>query len=121
MVGAPKYGVLKKNFPHSLNQAPFIHFTPHSQLRLEVDKLLNLNKIIPNVVCEVDDFKLARLFIEKGSGVGYLPKDSILESLELKKLIQIGESKNIHADIWVVHTYSGKLSPYLSRLFAMAK
>ncbi len=72
----------KKNFPHSLNFAPFLLPTENTSLRRSLENWFYSKKIQPTVVGEFDDSALLTVVGQQGWGIFAAP--SILEN-ELRK------------------------------------
>lgn len=112
-VAAKKFQWVKRKFPHSLNEQPFLHVTKHSQIRAEIDFYLERHSVKPTLVGEADDAALLRIAAEKGIGITVLPKNTVTESLAARRLIQIGELKDVRSDMWAILPAE---SPHFSRL-----
>lgn len=101
-VGIKKFAGLKKSFPQSLDNIPVIHFTQHSQIRIEIDRYFFKNNIKPQIIGEADDVTLLRVGAEKGFCVSILPQNTVNEAISKGRLIKIGELKGIQSDMWAM-------------------
>ena len=101
-VGTSRYAWVKKRFPDSLDGVPLMHLTPTSQLRTDVDRFLTRHDIRPQGVGEADDISYLRLGAERGLCVAILPQNSVQESIQKKRLIKLGELKNVHSEMWAL-------------------
>jgi len=59
----------KKNFPHSLNEAPLLLPSQNSALRRQIDDWFEANGIVPAIAGEFSDSALLKAFGEAGVGV----------------------------------------------------
>ncbi len=71
---------LDPQFPLSLNRQPFIHYTPHSAYRFEVDQYFRQSGVEPDIVAEADDVYLIKAAVEAGVGIGIVPRQIVAES-----------------------------------------
>jgi len=63
----------KKGFPTSLDQAPMLLPTNHSQLRKDFDFYCQEKGIFPNIRAEFDDTALLKIFAREGTGLFLAP------------------------------------------------
>lgn len=68
----------KKDFPRSLDGAPFLLPTDDTALRKELDRWFHRNRIQPRVVSEHEDSALLKAFGESGAGI--FPIASVVEA-----------------------------------------
>ena len=64
---------LKKDFPRSLDRAPFLLPTERSASRRALDEWFEKHRITPTVVAEFDDSALTKTFAQQGAGVFAAP------------------------------------------------
>jgi LysR family transcriptional activator of nhaA len=78
--GARKFKDLKRNFPKSLNEKPFVLPTTHSKLRHDLNHYFKLHGIRALPVAETQDTSLQKLLAENGVGIQRLreSKSSVL-------------------------------------------
>jgi LysR family transcriptional activator of nhaA len=112
-VGTHKYAWIKKRFPVALNGVPLMHLTPNSQLRAEVDRYLLRHDVRPQGVGEADDIAYLRLGAERGLCVALLPENSVQESIKKKRLIKLGELKNVHSEMWALARREASRQPLI--------
>lgn len=67
---AKKY---KKNFPHSLTDAPCLLPTDHTAVRRSLDIWMDDNDIFPDIVAEFEDSALLKVFGQAGEGIFPVP------------------------------------------------
>ncbi|MCF8721659.1 LysR family transcriptional regulator [Nitrospina gracilis] len=101
-VGAEKFAWARKRFPRSLGAVPLMHLTGKSQLRVEVDRYLARHEIRPQSVGEADDIAFLRLGAERGLCVAILPQNSVQDSIQKKRLVKLGELKNVTSEMWAL-------------------
>jgi LysR family transcriptional activator of nhaA len=76
---APKrLGFLKKDFPRSLDGAPFLLPLDNTALRRDLDEWFHSQNLRPSVVGEFADLALLRVFAEEGLGAFAVP--SVMEA-----------------------------------------
>jgi len=69
---------LRRGFPKSLDEAPFLLPGPHATIRRVVDQWLQANKVRPKLVAEFDDSALMYAYGEEGKGV--FPTPTVFEA-----------------------------------------
>jgi LysR family transcriptional activator of nhaA len=77
---AQKY---KKNFPHSLTDAPCLLPTDHTAVRRSLDIWMDENDIFPDIVAEFEDSALLKVFGQAGEGI--FPVPTAIEGLVKKQ------------------------------------
>lgn len=70
-------GQYRKNFPHSLDGAPFLMPTSQTSLRRTLDQFFDGENIRPLIVAEFDDTALLKVFGQRGLGLFAVP--SVIE------------------------------------------
>lgn len=103
VVGTEKYKHLRKNFPHSLNEQPYLSFGAKGQLQEDVDYFLRINNIRPDLIGAIDDAALIRTITEKGLCFSILPWAAVDESVKQRRLCKIGEL-SITSNRWAITT-----------------
>jgi len=112
-VGTHKYEWVRKRFPVSLDGVPVMHLTPNSQLRADVDRYLARHDIRPQAVGEADDLVYLRLGAERGVCVAILPQSNVQESIQKKRLMKLGELKNVQSEMWVLVRRDASRQPFI--------
>lgn len=115
-VGTAKFAWIKKRFPFSLHDVPMMYLTPHSQLRADVDRYLARHETRPQSVGEADDITFLRLGAERGVCVAILPQNSVQESIQKKRLIRLGELKNVSSEMWALVRRDASRLPVIKNL-----
>lgn len=100
--GTQAFLPLKKNFPSSLNEQPFILSTHHSQLRHDFDHFLHANNIQVRVVAESQDTSLKKLLGADGMGMFPLAEVVMKSIVSSGKLERIGRLKNVFDEYWLI-------------------
>lgn len=83
-----------KNFPDSLNDAPMLLPSQANPLRRDLEDWFENNDITPNIVAEIDDSALLKVFGESGLGIFPAPvvmADNILKMYNAKPIGSIDE------------------------------
>jgi len=101
-VADPSMTALKKNFPHSLNDQPYVAFSKKSSLQEEVDYFFKLKGIVPDRVGEVDDIGLMRHLAIRRKCFALLPYDSVKDAIKRKELIKLGTFEKVESNMWLV-------------------
>lgn len=63
----------RKGFPHSLTDAPCLLPTDHTAVRRSLDIWLEDNEIFPEIVAELEDSALLKVFGQQGEGIFPIP------------------------------------------------
>ena len=100
--GVKSFLELKKNFPNSLQQQPFILSTHHSQLRHDFDHYMQAHKIQVRIVAETQDTSLKKLLGTTGIGMIPLPEVVMKPLVDEGKLERIGRLKNMFDEYWLI-------------------
>lgn len=101
-VSGKKFSKHKRNFPASLNDLPFFHYTSESPIRQEIDHFFKSKDIHPRVLCEADDLNFIRVAALQENGFAILPKVAISEYVEQKKLFILGEINELSSSVWSI-------------------
>jgi LysR family transcriptional activator of nhaA len=83
-----------KSFPDSLNDAPMLLPSQANPLRRDLEDWFEKNDITPNIVAEIDDSALLKVFGESGLGIFPAPvvmADNILKMYNAKPIGSIDE------------------------------
>ena len=110
---ASKY---RKNFPHSLVDAPLLLPTPESAVRHEIDQWLNTHDIAPKCIGVFQDRALMKLAARDGKGI--MPIPSVVES-EVKNefhLELVGKVSEISEKIYLISIDRRLKNPLLQRI-----
>ncbi len=97
---AKKY---RKNFPHSLTNAPLLLPTQHTAVRRSLDRWMDEREVFPEIVAEFEDSALLKVFGQAGEGI--FPVPSAIENIVKK---QYG--------VWLV----GRIPEVLDRFYAIS-
>jgi LysR family transcriptional activator of nhaA len=100
--GHKKYLTLKNNFPKSLDQAPFIMPTVHSQLRYQLEQFFLKNHLNINCISETQDTALQKLLGIEGLGLVALPTFALKNFNEKNELHFIGKLPGIYQQFYFV-------------------
>ena len=115
--GAERYKDLRKDFPRSLDKAPFVMPTPHSKLRHDVEHFLSTNRIQPDVVAETQDTSLQKILGTQGVGVLPVAESAATALLKRGDLMRLGVLEGVHEEIFLVAASRKIENPVSSRLF----
>jgi len=97
-----KFKTLKRKFPKSLQDQPFIMPTLDSKLRHDLNHFFRINGISVDVIIETQDTSMQKLLGNEGMGLIPLPDFAGKELVKEGKLIKIGSLKGVTEDFWLV-------------------
>ena len=97
-----KFQSLKRKFPKSLQDQPFIMPTLDSKLRHDLNHYFQINKITVDVVIETQDTSIQKLLGNEGMGLVPLPNFAGKDLVKEGKLIKIGSLQGVTEDFWLV-------------------
>jgi len=115
--GAPSFVGLRKNFPQSLQQAPFVLPTRHSRLRHDMDHYLRTSGIAVDAVAEAQDTSFQKLLATNGIGLIPVPEHAVAQELKDKSLIRIGLLPAVTEEIYLIAASRKIENPIASALF----
>lgn len=109
VVAHKKYIKAKRNFPESLNDLPFFHYTQDSFLKYEIDLYLRKHDLTPKVVGEADDIDLFQVVTAKGLAFTIVPEVAKNRLCMDKNIVVLGEIKELQTSVWalVKSSYKG--------------
>jgi LysR family transcriptional activator of nhaA len=117
--GANNFRGLRRSFPQSLNNQPFVLPTVHSKLRHDLNHYFKLQNIQTLSVAETQDTSLQILFAKQGIGLAPLsevPTDNLLKEGSLQR---IGVLKGVHEEIWLVSAQRKIENPVAAKLMSV--
>lgn len=99
---AKKFQKLQKDFPKSLQNAPFILPTRHSKLRHDLEHYFKSSAITVDPIAETQDTSLQKLLGMEGMGLIPTPKSSVEDLLREKKMIELGKLPGVYEEIYLI-------------------
>ena len=115
-----KFQPLKREFPESLQDQPFIMPSLHSKLRHDLNHFFQINKITVDVIIETQDTSIQKLLGNEGMGLVPLPDFAGKELVKEGKLIKIGSLRGVTEDFWLVSSprkFSNPIAETLMKSF----
>jgi len=97
-----KFQSLKKKFPKSLQDQPFIMPTLDSKLRHDLNHFFRINDISVDVIIETQDTSIQKLLGNEGMGLIPLPDFAGKELVKSGKLIKLGTLHGVTEDFWLI-------------------
>jgi LysR family transcriptional activator of nhaA len=109
VVAHRKFIKSKKNFPKSLNDLPFFHYTQESFLKYEIDLFFRKHDLTPKIVGEADDIDLFQVVAAKGLAFTIVPEVAKNRLCMDKNIVVLGEIKELQTSVWalVKSSYKG--------------
>lgn len=99
--GASQFKSVKKDFPASIHQKPFVMPTVHSKLRHDLDHYLKGMQVVVDCVAETQDVSLQRLLGVNGIGLIPVPRVALQEMQE-DDLVELGELPGVFEEYYLV-------------------
>ncbi len=114
--GAPKFKGLRKDFPRSLQNQPFVLPTAHSKLRRDTDHFFETHKIRIRVIGETQDIEVQKLIALSGHGLIPIALPAVKEQLKSRALVQIGELEHVSEQLWLTSASRRVQNPIAAKL-----
>ncbi len=102
-VGGTRLAFAVNNFPKSLDNLAFFHYTDESPHREIIDVFFEKNNIKPKIVGEADDINFLKIATGNNLCFSILPETSFKEYRKLRKLTLLGEIKELKSSIWATY------------------
>lgn len=106
-VGAPSLARRMNNFPGGLDGQPFLHYTPTSRMRLELDHYFAQNGITPKVVGEVDAAGIQLAAVERGLGFCAVPQACVADAVRAGSVQVVGRANLEDVRLYLCHMEGG--------------
>jgi LysR family transcriptional activator of nhaA len=109
VVGHRKFTKAKQNFPVSLSELPFFHYTQDSFLKYEIDLYFRKHNLTPKVIGEADDIDLFQVVTAKGLAYTIVPEVAKNRLCLDKNIVVLGEINELQTSVWALlkNTYKG--------------
>lgn len=107
--GAPKFRNLRKNFPNSLINQPFILPTYDSKLRTDLEHWFRSQDLHVDIIAETQDITLKQLMCSGGLGLIPAASHYIGKNALGGELIEIGSLTNVYEELFMI-TASRKIA-----------
>lgn len=118
--GTHEYSGLRKKFPESLQNQPFLMPTLHSKRRHDLDHFFRIHQSNVEVVMETQDTSVQKLMAIRGLGLVALPDFAAQQLIQEKKLQYLGTLEGVYEEIFLVsspRTISNPVSDFLLKDF----
>ena len=106
----------RRDFPRSLSRTPVLLPTPHSAVRLQLDRWFEHEGITPNVVGEFEDSALLATFGAAGMGAFPAPVLSHRDLTQRQRLKLLGSCTGVDEDFFLICTQRKVVHPCVQRL-----
>ncbi len=100
--GSARFEKLKKQFPSSLENQPFVLPTAHSKLRHDLNHYFKLQNIKILPVAETQDTSLQKLLARDGIGLAPLSEVTGADLIKDEKLKKIGILNGVYEEVWLI-------------------
>lgn len=100
--GSAKFSRLKKDFPASLQNQPFIMPSAYSKVRHNVEHFFKLHDIHVQTKAEIQDTSLQKLMCSHGSGLIPIALPAAQELIDERHLALIGILPNVYEELWLI-------------------
>jgi LysR family transcriptional activator of nhaA len=100
--GGKKYLKLKKNFPQSLHDRPFVIPTNHSKLNFDLHSYFKQNGISVDIIAETQDTSLQKIFGVENMALIPLPEYVAESYLDKGLLYKLGKIPDLYEDIYLI-------------------
>lgn len=92
----------RKDFPHSLQDAPFLLPTANTELRRLMDRWFDEQKFTPQIVAEFDDSAVLKEFGHAGVGVFPIPSAVLTEVLQQYQVELLGQVDELRLHFYAI-------------------
>ena len=116
VVGTDKFKSLRKNFPFSIDGAPFLSFGLGGQVHSEINYFFKINNIKPDFIGSVDDLTLIQMAAQKGYCISILPESLAKRTFKDKSLIKIGDFPEVILNNWLITSQAGSKKIIIRKL-----
>jgi LysR family transcriptional activator of nhaA len=116
ILGGKAFQPLKRAFPQSLNDQPFVLPTSHSKLRHDLSHYFKLHNIQIKPLAETQDTSLQILFAKQG--IGLTPISEVASENLIKEgiLQRIGTLQGVYEEIWLISAQRKIENPIAAKL-----
>jgi LysR family transcriptional activator of nhaA len=92
LVASPQLASTFKTFPDDIDGLKFLHYTPHSRYRWELDAYFERVGVEPFILAEVDDVQIMHEAAEQGVAACIVPRSAAITALEEERLVELGSA-----------------------------
>ncbi len=113
---APKFKALRVGFPQSISGQPMILPTFDSKLRQDLEHWAKVNSIDFDVITESQDISVKKLMAINELGLIATATHTVTRQILLGELIEIGQLKGVHEELFLVTAQRKIKNPIASKL-----
>jgi LysR family transcriptional activator of nhaA len=110
----------RRRFPQSLDGAPMLLPTPHTDMRRSLDQWFDARRISPQVVAEFDDSALMKEFGLNGAGLFPVPLAVLGDVRRQYKAVLAGKLEEVRARYFAITPYRRLKHPAVAAICAAA-
>ena len=114
--GSKKFLKLKKKFPSSLQDQPFVIPTSHSKLNYDLQNYFKHNNISVDIIAETQDTALQKIFGIEELALVPLADHVAASYVKNKQLYNLGTIPNVYEDIYLLSNSRKIENPISSQL-----
>lgn len=113
---AQEFKSLRKNFPESLVQKPFVMPTYDSKLRGDIEHWLRTREVKVDIIAETQDTSLKNLMSIDGLGLIAAASHTVTKQVQSGELIEIGKMTGIYEELFLVSAQRKIVNPMAQAL-----
>ncbi len=111
----------RRNFPQSLDGAPFVLQTENTGLRQSLDKWFGEHAIRPQIVCELEDIALLKVFGQEGAGLIVAPTVVEAQTRKQYEVRVVGRLPDVRQQFYAITVERRLAHPGVIALSAVAR
>ncbi|RZF21538.1 LysR family transcriptional regulator [Halobacteriovorax vibrionivorans] len=92
----------KGKFPNCLSNKKVINYPEICVLGRNIEDYFEINNLSVKIVSEFTDSSLIKSAVEHGGVAAFLPRSVVKQSLKEKRLIKLGQDKNLVFNLWAI-------------------
>lgn len=116
--GGAKFKKLRKNFPESLKDQPFVLPTFDSQMRYDLEHWLNLKELKIDIIAETQDTALKKLMAVNNMAMIPAAVHTVQRQLNAGELFLIGELDNLTEELFLISSKRKISNPIAAELMS---
>ncbi len=111
----------KRNFPASLDGAPMLLPTPNASLRYSLDRWFESIDVKPQVIAEIEDTALMKVFGQHGAGIFAAPTAVADQVCQGHDVSIVGETEEVREDFYAITVERRIMHPAVAAIAEAAR